>query len=105
MGSYNDTDRAIHAGEFFHRNYIFHIAQAGPTIFGGKDDPQDSHLPQLFYDFQGKLRSLVPFHDMGRNFPFGEFTKGFSELQLFVRELEIQTASSIVDPGTANPIE
>jgi hypothetical protein len=37
---------------------------------------------------------------VGSDFALGEFTKGFSELQLLVSKLEIQTASSSIPLGT-----
>src|SRR5437763_909380 len=77
VGGHDDADGAIHARKLFYGDHVFYVAQAGPAIFWGEYDAHHAHLAQLLDDFQGKLRSLVPFHYMRGDFALRKFAQRF----------------------------
>ena len=90
---YDDADRAVHAGEFFNGDYVFDVAEAGATIFFGKDDAEQTHFGELGHDFAGKVGDFVPLHDVRKDFAFGKFANAAAELVLFIRKREVHEAS------------
>src|SRR5262249_40545524 len=101
VSSYGNAHRTIHARKLFNGDDVFHVAEAGASILGGKDGAHHAHLAQLFDDLDGKMTCLVPLHHVGEHFPFGEFAERFLELVLFFSELKVQNCLLANEPDTA----
>ena len=55
-----------------------------------KELAQQAQFSELFDDRERKFAGFVPLHDVGSDLALGEFAHHFLQLQLLIRELEIQ---------------
>ena len=86
---HDDAHRAIHARQFLDDDAVLDVAQPRAAQILGEDGAHVAQLAQLADHFHGEDLVFVPFHDVRRDFRFGEFAHGFAQLDLFGGVFEI----------------
>src|SRR5258708_1581416 len=84
---------ATHGGNFVNGVSVLDVPEAGTAIFLRKDDAEQAHFGEFGHDFDGKVGDFVPFHDVRKDFAFGEFANAAAQLILFITIREVHGAS------------
>ena len=96
---HDEPDGAIDARQLLDGDGVFDIAEAGAAVSFREDDAQQAEIGQLGNDFGGKLRGLVPFHNVRSEFRLREIAHGALELLLFVGEGEVHAGPRVHPNG------
>ena len=100
----DDAHRAIDARELFNDDGVLDVAQAGAAEFFGEYGAHVAEPAQFADHVEGERLRFVPFHDVGRNFAFGELPHRLSQCDLLrgVLKIHVSSGPSATRPRIAN---